>query len=98
MERTREFIKKEVNITETIDNIGNLTINEPIKTIEIVPVEQDFTVLMFNGEIKKIKDIIIGDQVMGADSLMKTVVNISSKYEKIYKVTNKREDSYTVNA
>jgi hypothetical protein len=34
---------------------------------------------------------------MGADSLAKTVVNTNSKYEPIYKITNKRGISYTVN-
>jgi hypothetical protein len=55
-------------------------------------------VLMFDGNIKKIEDISVGDLVMGDDSTPRTVISSHSGIDKLYTVTNKRNESYTVNS
>lgn len=55
-------------------------------------------VLMYDGSICKIEDIKVGDLVMGDDSTPRTVLEAHNGIDKLYKVTNKRGDTYTVNS
>ena len=55
------------------------------------------SVLMFNGEIKKVEDIVIGDLLMGADSSPRTVLSLAQGQEDMYKIVPTKGDSYTVN-
>ena len=55
-------------------------------------------VLMFDGNIKKIEDIKIGELVMGDDSTPRTVLETHNGTDKMYKITNCRGESYTVNS
>jgi hypothetical protein len=55
-------------------------------------------VLMYDGNIKKVEDIKLGELVMGDDSTPRTVLETHSGTDKMYKVTNRRGDSYTVNS
>ena len=55
-------------------------------------------VLMFDGTIKKVEEIKVGDQVMGDDSTPRNVLETHSGTDKMYKVTNKKGESYTVNS
>lgn len=55
-------------------------------------------VVMFDGSISKIEDIKVGDLVMGDDSTARTVIETHSGIDKLYKVINKRNESYTVNS
>jgi hypothetical protein len=55
-------------------------------------------VLMYDGSIKKVEDIKCGELVMGDDSTPRTVLETHSGIDKMYKVTNRRGESYTVNS
>ena len=55
-------------------------------------------VLMYDGSIRNIEDIKIGELVMGDDSTPRTVLETHSGKDTLYKVTNKRGDNYTVNS
>jgi hypothetical protein len=55
-------------------------------------------VLMFNGNIKKVEEIKVGDLVMGDDSTPRTVWETHHGTDTMYKVTNRHGESYTVNS
>jgi hypothetical protein len=55
-------------------------------------------IMMFNGEIKKIQDIKIGEYVMGDDSTPRTVLSLGRGQDTMYKITNVKGESYTVNS
>ena len=59
--------------------------------------EPSTEVLMYNGDIKKIKDISIGDKVMGPDSKPRKVLSISRGESKLFKVSLKKGDSFICN-
>lgn len=54
-------------------------------------------VLMFDGSIKKVQDIRIGDIVMGDDSRKRVVSNINSGIEEMYEIEQKYGQNYVVN-
>jgi hypothetical protein len=55
-------------------------------------------VLMYDGTIKKIEDIEIGEQVMGDDGKTpRTVQELFHNYDEMYKINPLKGESYTVN-
>lgn len=57
-------------------------------------------VLMYDGSLKKVEDIKIGDKVMTPDSSYATVTNLGHGFEEMYEVQpyqGKYESTYTVN-
>jgi len=59
---------------------------------------KDTEILMFDGTIKKVQDIKVGEQVMGDDSTSRNVLETHSGIDTMYKVTNQKGESYTVNS
>ena len=57
----------------------------------------DTPIIMFDGLIKKVQDIIVGDILMGDDSTPRNVLSLAKGKEQMYKITNIRGDTYTVN-
>jgi hypothetical protein len=55
-------------------------------------------VLMYDGNIKNVEDIKVGELVMGDDSTPRTVLEIHNGTDTMYKVTNRKGESYTVNS
>lgn len=56
-------------------------------------------VLMYNGTIKKVEDISVGDIVMGDDSTPRHVLSLAQGRDIMYKIEDfKRRDSYIVNS
>lgn len=53
-------------------------------------------ILMYNGEIKQIQDINIGDYVMGADFSPLKVNNINNNVNKLYKITHNIHNDYYI--
>ena len=47
-------------------------------------------ILMYDGSIKKVEDIVVGDKVMGPDSKPRNVLSLARGRETLYKVTPKR--------
>ena len=55
-------------------------------------------VIMFDGTIKMVQDIKMGEIIMGNDSTGRTVLSTASGEDEMYKVTNRNGDSYVVNS
>lgn len=54
-------------------------------------------VMMYDGTVKKVEDVSVGDVVMGDDSTPRNVIELCHDYEEMYKIKPKRGKSYTVN-
>ena len=57
----------------------------------------DTPIIMFDGSIKKVQDIKVGDQLMGDDSTPRNVLSLARGREMIYDVIPLKGDKYTVN-
>lgn len=55
-------------------------------------------VLMYDGRVKKVEDIRVGELLMGDDSHFRTVLSTCRGMDQMYKVSQQRGDSYTVNS
>ena len=55
-------------------------------------------ILLWNGNIKKIQDIIIGDELIGDDGNKRTVLNTVNGFDKMYKVTQSNGIDFIVNS
>ena len=57
----------------------------------------DTPIIMFDGSIKKVQDIKVGDQLMGDDSTPRNVLSLARGREMMYNVIPLKGDPYTVN-
>ena len=57
----------------------------------------DTPILMYDGSIKKIQDIQIGDVIMGDDSTPRNILSLARGVDRMYDVVYNNGDSYTVN-
>lgn len=57
----------------------------------------DTEILMFDGTIKKVQDIIVGDKLMGPDSKPRTVESLARGREQMYWVRQNKAMDYRVN-
>ena len=57
----------------------------------------DTPVLMYDGNIKKIQDVIVGDLIMGDDSTSRKVLSLARGVDKMYDIISNRGSKYTVN-
>lgn len=54
-------------------------------------------ILMFDGSIKLVQDIQVGDVLMGDDSTPRNVLTLARGREKMYKISASDDEQYTVN-
>jgi len=54
-------------------------------------------VLMYDGSIKKVEEISIGDRIMGPDSSARTVLSLGSGRDEMYRISPIKGESFTVN-
>jgi len=54
-------------------------------------------VLMYNGNIKMVQDIKVGEQIMGDDSTPRNILNICKGKEQMYKIIPVKGESFTCN-
>lgn len=54
-------------------------------------------ILMYNGDFKKIEDIVVGDEVMGPDSKPRRVLELRRGKDEMYRITPNRGESFVVN-
>ncbi len=59
--------------------------------------QKDTLVLMYNGDVKCVQDIVEGDILMGPDSKPRIVKHTTTGYGQLYKVTPKKGTPYVVN-
>lgn len=57
----------------------------------------DTPIIMYDGSIKKVQDICIGDSIMGDDSTPRKVLSLARGKEQMYKIIPKKGDPYIVN-
>jgi hypothetical protein len=55
-------------------------------------------ILLWNGNIKKAKDIIIGDELIGDDGDKRTVLNTCDGEDEMFEIEQYKGDNYTVNS
>jgi superfamily II DNA or RNA helicase len=58
---------------------------------------RDTPILMYDGSIKMVQDVIVGDQVMGDDSTPRNVLQLGRGREIMYRVVSTKGDPYVVN-
>jgi len=54
-------------------------------------------ILMHDGSIKKVQDIIVGDRVLGIDGKSKRVLSLARGEERLYKIIQNKGREYVVN-
>ena len=54
-------------------------------------------ILMFDGSIKMVQDVCIGDVLMGDDSTPRNVLTLARGREKMYRISASDDEQYTVN-
>lgn len=54
-------------------------------------------VLMYDGTIKMVQDIVVGDQIMGDDSKPRNILSVCNGREMLYKIENRKGTPYVVN-
>ena len=57
----------------------------------------DTEILMYDGSIKKVQDICVGDLLMGDDSMPRTVLSTNVGYGKLKRIVPKKGDSWVCN-
>ena len=58
---------------------------------------KDTPVMMFDGTIKKVQDIKVGELIMGDDSTPRTILSTCTGTEQLYKIVPTKGDPYIVN-
>ena len=58
---------------------------------------KDTKIMMYNGDIKLVQDIKIGDQLMGDDSTPRNVLSLARGREMMYDIIPTKGDRYSVN-
>ncbi len=58
---------------------------------------KDTPILMYDGNIKMVQDVMVGDLLMGPDSQPRTVVSLARGQEMMYRVQPVKGDPYVVN-
>ena len=58
---------------------------------------KDAQILMFDGTIKKVQDIKLGELLMGDDSTPRTILSLAQGTDKMYDIIPVKGESYTVN-
>ena len=58
---------------------------------------KDTEILMYDGTVKKVQDIVVGDVLMGDDSTPRNVLSLARGQEQMYKISSKKGDSYICN-
>lgn len=57
----------------------------------------DTPILLIDGTIKMVQDIVVGDKLLGPDGTVRNVLSTVSGREQLYKVTPVKGDAYVVN-
>ena len=58
----------------------------------------DTPILMYDGSVKMVQDIVMGDQLMGDDSKPRTVLSLARGQDTLYDIIPVKGEKYTVNS
>lgn len=59
---------------------------------------KDTPILMYNGSIKPVQDIKVGDQVMGDDSTPRNVLSLGQGTDQMYEISQSHAETYVTNS
>jgi hypothetical protein len=59
---------------------------------------KDTEILMYDGTIKLVQDVLVGDRLMGDDSKPRTVLSLARGQDTLYDIIPVKGDKYTVNS
>lgn len=59
--------------------------------------KKDTPVLMYDGTVKMVQDVVVGDMLMGDDSLPRRVLSLATGREQMYEIQQMNGDNYVVN-
>jgi len=59
---------------------------------------KDTPILMYDGTIKMVQDVIIGDELMGDNSTPRKVLSLANGRDEMYEIVPVKGDKYTVNS
>lgn len=59
---------------------------------------RDTPVLMADGAVKMVQDVVAGDRLLGPDSGVRNVLSVAAGREQLYRITPKKGMAYVVNA
>lgn len=89
---------KAINFEEKEENnVGNSSALIELWTGAGKCVGIDTPIMMYNGDIKMVQDIKVGDQLMGDDSTPRNVLSLARGREMMYDIIPTKGDKYTVN-
>ena len=54
-------------------------------------------ILMFDGSVKKVEDVVVGDKIMGDDSTPRNALSLARGREQMYRIQYKSGEYYDVN-
>ena len=96
------YVNRKLCSQENIGNDGNIASIGSGGIIELPCgfgkcLGKDTKILMYDGNIKLVQDIVVGDQLMGDDSKPRNVLTLARGRETMYKVKEKKGDGYIVN-
>lgn len=57
----------------------------------------DTDIMMYDGTLKKVQDIIVSDMIMGDDSTPRNVLELKRGFSDMYEITNIKGEKFTVN-
>lgn len=57
----------------------------------------DTPIMMYDGKIKMVQDVVVGDKIMGDDSTPRTILSLARGREMLYDVIPTKGEIYTVN-
>ena len=60
--------------------------------------EKGTKILMYDGHVKKVEDLVCGDLLMGDDSTPRRILSLARGRDALYKVTQENGDSYVGNS
>ncbi len=92
-------------VDDLIDNLRNQDNSEPIMLHTLLYggpgtgkcLGKDTPVMMYDGKIYAVQDIVQGDLLMGDDSKPRTVLSTTTGTEMMYRIKQKYGDDYVVN-
>ncbi len=80
------------------DFVGSNNINLLTPDGNFGCLDPETEILMWNGSIKKAKDICIGDQLIGDDGTIRNVLQLVSGEDEMYKITDEKNNVMIVNS
>lgn len=55
-------------------------------------------ILLYDGTVKQVQDIVVGDTLMGDDSTPRTVESLATGEDEMFRIKSVKGDEYTVNS